>query len=182
MNVVRRETNLTIEQFLAWEDQQEGRHEFDGRAIIAMTGGSRNHQRIVINLMRILDQHLDSALYEAVPELRIKVGGKIRYPDVTVCAGTIAGSTRTLHDAVFIFEVLSKDTANVDRRQKRAEYTTLPSLRQYILVDQDRPAVTIIERVDGAWTETQAAQDVVVLQDAGVVLSFPEIYANVRFA
>lgn len=72
---------------------------------------------------------------------------------------------------------------NVDRRQKQAEYKTLPSLRQHIiLVDQDRPAVTIIERVDGAWTETEAAQDVVVLQDAGVVLSFPEIYAAVRFA
>ena len=182
MNVVWRETSLTVEQFLAWEDQQEGRHEFDGRAIIPMAGGSRNHQRIVLNLMRVLDRHLDPDLYEAVPELRLDVGGKIRYPDVTVCAGAIAGSTRALRDAVFIFEVLSRDTAIIDRRQKRTEYTALPSLRQYVMVDQDRPAVTVVERMKGTWTETPSGRNMIALRGVGVALPFAETYLNVRFA
>ncbi len=29
----------TVESFLAWEDRQDGRHEFDGRNVIPMTGG-----------------------------------------------------------------------------------------------------------------------------------------------
>jgi hypothetical protein len=40
----------TTERFLAWEDQQEGRHEFDGQRVIAMTGGSVAHQEIMFNL------------------------------------------------------------------------------------------------------------------------------------
>jgi Uma2 family endonuclease len=51
MNIALRE-KWTIERFLAWEDQQEGRHEFDGVRITEATGGSRDHQRIVGNLVR----------------------------------------------------------------------------------------------------------------------------------
>src|ERR1051326_615351 len=40
----------TTETFLAWEDRQEGKHEFDGREIIPMTGGTLAHQRIIGNL------------------------------------------------------------------------------------------------------------------------------------
>ncbi len=40
----------TTETFLAWEDQQEGKYEFDGQHIIPMTGGSLAHQDIVFNL------------------------------------------------------------------------------------------------------------------------------------
>ena len=181
MNVVQCETGLTVEQFLAWEDQQEGRYEFDGRAIIAMTGGSRNHQRIVFNLIRMLEGLLDPGLFDAVPEMRLNLGGKIRYPDVTVCAGPIPGATRTLDHALIIFEVLSKDTAAIDWRQKRMEYTALPGLRQYIIVDQTRPAVTVIERIKETWIETLVTQGMITLDGAGVALSLAEIYMRVRF-
>jgi hypothetical protein len=38
----------TLDSFLAWEDRQEGKHEFDGQAIIPMTGGGIAYQRIVV--------------------------------------------------------------------------------------------------------------------------------------
>ena len=41
----------TTETFLAWEDRQEGKYEFDGRDVIPMTGGSIAHQRIVVQSM-----------------------------------------------------------------------------------------------------------------------------------
>jgi len=47
----------TVERFLAWEDKQEGRHEFDGATMIPMTGGSRNHQKSLI-------------IYDALPQKR----------------------------------------------------------------------------------------------------------------
>jgi hypothetical protein len=53
MNIVLREP-WSVERFLAWEDMQEGKHEFDGSRIIEMTGGSRTHQRIILNLTRML--------------------------------------------------------------------------------------------------------------------------------
>jgi Uma2 family endonuclease len=77
-----------------------------------MTGGSRAHQRIVGNLLRLLDDHLDPDRFDAIQEMRIYVGGKIRYPDLLVVAPPVNEDTRTLLDAVVIFEVLSEDTAD----------------------------------------------------------------------
>ncbi len=51
--------NWTVDRFLAWEDKQEGKHEFDGTRIIEMTGGCRSHQRIVFNLQQFLIGTLD---------------------------------------------------------------------------------------------------------------------------
>ena len=113
----------TVERFLAWEDEQEGRHEFDGTRILKMTGGSRNHQRIVTNLIRLLEDALARDRWDAVPEMRLEIpavpgvpgGGKVLYPDVAVVAGRIPRATKTLRDAVVLFEVISADTASRDR-------------------------------------------------------------------
>ena len=64
MNLVMREP-WPVERFLFWEDAQEGKHEFDGTRIIEMTGGSRRHQRIVFNLMRLLAERLTPDLFDA---------------------------------------------------------------------------------------------------------------------
>jgi Uma2 family endonuclease len=61
MNITLREP-WTIDRFLAWEDKQEGRHEFDGSRIVEMTGGSRAHRRIISNLIRLLEDALDPDL------------------------------------------------------------------------------------------------------------------------
>lgn len=39
MDTLLREPETT-ESFLAWEDGQDGKHEFDGARVIPMTGGS----------------------------------------------------------------------------------------------------------------------------------------------
>jgi hypothetical protein len=56
----------TVERFLAWEDGQEGKHEFDGVRIIAMAGRRRAHQRIVMTLMRLLEDRLAPGSFDAV--------------------------------------------------------------------------------------------------------------------
>jgi len=97
MNLVLRE-KWTVERFLDWEDQQEDRHEFDGTQIIEMTGGSRAHQRIVGNLLRLLDDCLDPDRFDSIQEMRIDVGGKIRYPDVWVVASPVDEVYKSLFD------------------------------------------------------------------------------------
>jgi Uma2 family endonuclease len=95
MNIVPREP-WTIERFLSWEDRQQGWYEFDGTRIVPMTGGSRAHQRIIFNLLSFLEDRLDPRRFDAVQQMRVDVGGKIRYPDVAICAGRIPGAARTL--------------------------------------------------------------------------------------
>jgi Uma2 family endonuclease len=84
-----------------------------------------------------------SAGYEAAHEMRVRIGAKIRYPDVCVVRGPIAPTIRTLTDAVAVFDVLSDDTAAIDAQIKTDDYAAIPSVQYYILRPED-------DRADGA--------------------------------
>ena len=185
MNIALREP-WTVDRFLAWEDKQEGRHEFDGSWIVEMIGGSRAHQRIVFNLIRLLEDALDSDRFDAIPQMRLEVAGKVRYPDVAVVAGRIPDDVRTLRDAVVLFEVLSDDTAATDRLEKRAEYARLPGIRRYVLLEQDRMAATMLRLGEQGWVETEVTQGdagaggTLELPEIGVALPLDAIYRGAR--
>ena len=181
MNIVLREP-WSVERFLSWEDLQEGKHEFDGVRIVEMTGGSRAHQRIVFNIMRLLSDRLDPGEFDAVQEMRVDVGGKIRYPHVAVCAGSIPDGARTLRDAMVIFEVLSDDTAETDREEKRGEYAKLASLRRYVLLEPNRMAGTVLDFAAGRWSETEVRSGNIAFPELGIELPRDEVYRGIRFA
>ncbi|WP_428484423.1 Uma2 family endonuclease [Rhodopila sp.] len=140
----------TTDRFLAWEDKQEGKHGFDGRNVVPMTGGTVAHQRIVFNLCVVLAGVLGDRPLTALPEMRIRAGAGVRYPDVAVCATPLAQTTRTLIDAVALFEVLSDDTATTDRVVKPLNYAALPALRCYVLLEQTAVAATLFQRSQAA--------------------------------
>ena len=173
----------TIETFLAWEDRQEGRHEFDGQRVIEMTGGSLAHQRIVFNLCLALMNLLGDRPLTVVQEMRLRVGTRIRYPDVVVCAGPLDQTTRTLTDAVAIFEVLSDDTATTDRVEKLLDYAAVPSLRAYVLLEQNTPAATMF-RPDTAsgWIASAHTEGALSVPGIGVNLPLAELYQGLTFA
>ena len=68
----------TTESFLAWEDRQEFRDEFDGRGVVPMIGGSIAHQRIVFNLCLTLMGLLDGRPLMVSQEMRLRIGGRGR--------------------------------------------------------------------------------------------------------
>ena len=179
MNVVLHQP-WTVERFLLWEDAQEGRYEFDGTQVIAMPGGSRNHQRITGNLLRLLEDQLDSQRFDVVQEMRVSNGTQVRYPDLSVAAGRIPGRTKTIRDALVLFEVLSDETAGTDQGQKRSDYARLPSLRRYVLLEQDRMAATVLVRTGEGWAETQAGA-VLDLPELGTAFPLASAYRGVQF-
>ena len=179
MNLVLREP-WTVERFLDWEDQQERKHEFDGTQIIEMTGGSRAHQRIIGNLLRLLEDDLDPDRFDAIQEMRIEVGGKIRYPDISVVAGSVDEDEKTLHDALVVFEVLSEDTAGRDLGPKLAEYFDLPSIRRYVIVEQRRMSIRSHERTASGWMQRELVSGALELPEVGIALPLEAIYRRVR--
>ena len=180
MNVILKE-NWTVDRFLAWEDKQEGKYEFDGTRIIEMTGGSRGHQRIVFNILRFLIEALDPARFDVIQEMRTTNGSQVRYPDVVVCQGRVGRTVRTLHDALVIFEVLSDDTAETDLEQKRDDYARLPGLDCYVLVEQNKAAVKILRRAANGWLETPVTKGDVALDGIGTAIPLDAIYATIDF-
>ena len=89
--------------------------------------------------------------------MRIKVAatGRYVYPDVSVVCGRpeFEDETRdTLLNPMVIVEVLSSSTEAYDRGDKFAQYQTIPSFQEYVLVSQKQPRMEHYRRLpDSAW-------------------------------
>jgi Uma2 family endonuclease len=173
----------TTESFLAWEDKQEGKHEFDGRKVIPMTGGSLAHQEIVFNLRSVLARLLAGRSFRVAHEMRIRIGDRVRYPDVVVFAGPLDQATRTWTDAVGIFEVLSDDTATTDRVAKLREYAEVPSVQAYVLLEQTAIAATLFRRAaDATWIASAHTEGELLLPGIDAAVPLAELYAGLNFS
>jgi len=172
----------TMETFLAWEDRQEGKHEFDGRRVIPMTGGSLAHQDIVFNLRGLLSRLLPDRPYRTAHEMRMRIGTRIRYPDVVVFAGPLDQTTRMLTDAVAICEVLSDDTATNDRVDKLIDYAAVPALRSYVLLEQTAVAATLFQRDQGgAWIASAHTAGALIVPGLDIILPLANLYQGLTF-
>ena len=173
------------EEYLAYEAQSPARHEYIAGEIFAMTGASIRHNVIAGNLFAELRTHLKGtpcrALIESV-KLRLRKEQSYFYPDVMVTREErlqALDSQQQIVDApVVIIEILSPTTEATDRREKLRAYRTLPSLKEYLLVSQERAQVEIYRRRgDIGWDIiTYEPGDTVEIASLELKLGMNEIY------
>ncbi len=172
----------TTETFLAWEDRQEGKHEFDGCQVVPMPGGSVAHQDIVFNLCVLLARLLVGTSFRALHAMRLRIDERVRYPDVLVCPVTVPQTQRTLTDAVAVFEVLSDDTAATDRIAKLRDYAAIPSLQYYVMLEQaSRAAIICQPAKGGTWITSPQTQGSIALPELNLALPLDDIYQGLSF-
>jgi Uma2 family endonuclease len=139
---IQEQRQYSIEEYLESEINSEERHAYVDGAIVPMPGGTPNHNKITLNFSASLNFALKHQPYEVyvsdqrlwIPEQRIYT-----YPDVMVIAQPIAfaeGRRDTLTNPLLIAEILSKSTRSYDKDEKFAAYRTIPSLQEYVLIDQ----------------------------------------------
>ena len=76
---------MTLAEFIAWENEQPERHEFYGGETFAMVGGTRGHNRVIVNLTRHIDSHLDNSPCQVFSEnMKLRVDEDIFCPDLLV--------------------------------------------------------------------------------------------------
>lgn len=173
---------LTLAQFLEWEERQPLRHEFDGSAPVAMTGGSVGHAQIQRNLAVGLTNRLRGKPCQFVgSDLKFRVAeDRIRYPDGMVVCSSVARTATFVRDPVVVFEVLSPSTGGYDRIVKGREYQATPSVRRYVMLEQDSIAAAVYVRGEAAWThELLVADSILALPEIGVELPLAELYEGV---
>jgi len=173
---------LSLDEFIAWEERQELRYEFDGVDIEAMTGGTMNHGSIQANLLIALGPQLRGGPCRVIGEVvKIKTASSIRYPDAMVICSRIDGRATWTTEPVVIFEILSPSTARKDLGAKNAEYQTLPSLRRYVVLHQNVAAAEVFFRDDeGEWAhEFVAADGVLSMPEIGVELPLSACYEDI---
>ncbi len=168
---------LTLEKFLVWERAQPARYEFDGVQPVAMTGGSRPHARVGAKLVAALINRIHSPCEAFGRDLKVQTTGRIRYPDANVVC-TASDEESDLVEPTVVFEVLSPSTALTDRRVKALEYAAVPSIHVYVLLEQDRPEVTVMRRSAGWEPKTLRGLDATLeLPEIDVSVPLQDIYA-----
>ncbi len=182
---------MTMEEYIEFDKNNEGRWEYFDGEVFDMAGGSLNHNRIAKNILTTLENKLEGAPCEALPsEMRLKVPKALpyRYPDVVVVCGepvieTIQGQ-EMLVNPLLIVEVLSASTKAYDFDTKFRAYQSIKSFQEYLLVAQDRPQVTqYVRQPDGQWLrrDIEGMESVVKFASLNCELTFREIYRFVRF-
>ena len=126
---------MTVAEFLAWEERQELRWEFDGFEPVAMTGGTVAHETIGNNILIAVQSRLAGRRCRAFgANLKIEVAGRIRYPDAFVVCTPLPPKATIVRDPVVVFEVLSESTSRTDRIAKLREYGATPSIQRYVIL------------------------------------------------
>jgi Uma2 family endonuclease len=177
---------MTAAEYLAWEPTQEGRYEYWDGEVVAMSGGTRNHNRISLNFSKLLDDALlnrSCEVYIADVKVQVEPGQKYFYPDVVVTCDERDDDTQFIQFPCLIIEVLSPSTEAIDRGIKFARYRQFTSLQEYVLVQADRYHVEVFRRNDrGQWVLSEyELADSLLLESIGVEITISELYRQVQF-
>ena len=187
MSSLAAETFFTPEEYLASERKAIVKSEYLRGQIIAMSGASLAHTRIIADIVTELNIQLRGRDCEVISnDMRVKTGpkGTYFYPDVVVFCGDPEFEDNvfdTLLNPTLVIEVLSPSTEVFDRGEKFAQYQELTSLREYILVSQDRICVEQYRLMKMQWvaTEFRRYEDVLPLVSIGCELPLQDIYRRV---
>ncbi len=182
MNVALRK-RMTLDEFLAWEERQELRYEFDGFQPVAMVGSTAAHSTIQRNLLFALTGRLRGKPCQPHgSDLKIHVAGCIRYPDAFVVCKPIPPRDTVVDEPRIVFEILSPSTTNKDLVQKNQEYRETRSIERYVVLEQSHAAAIMFSRKGEDWvSEVAAGSDAALsLPEIGIALPLSEIYEGVE--
>jgi Uma2 family endonuclease len=181
MNWQATQDTYSITEYLANEQVSECKHEYLDGQIYAMAGASINHQRVIANLMRLFGNQLRNTPCEPLAsDTKVKIGDlAVFYPDVIVVCEPETSNTYYTEKPLIIVEVLSKSTRRVDETTKRRLYQTLPSLQEYVLIEQDIVDIEICRRSQGWQPEHYFMGDEINFAAIDLTVSVNEIYERV---
>ncbi|MBK9452832.1 MAG: Uma2 family endonuclease [Bacteroidetes bacterium] len=190
MNAAEKNLRVSANDYLIYLDSIEGRAEFYDGQIFDMAGGSNNHSKIGVNCSSALLSalsHKDCSVYGADANLAIDAANAIVMPDVHVVCGDEKYSNQNskIHtNAIVVVEVLSPSTGLHDRGGKFHIYMKIPTLQEYVLIDQFQPQVDVLRRSDtGFWLfqSYSGMEEVIHLASLDIDIPLSSIYAKVKF-
>ena len=171
------------------ERASDTRHEYAGSEIFEMAGGSRRHNRIATNVIRLLgNQVLERECSVYGSDMRVKIASPVKYtyPDIVAICGEEFFEDEnedTLLNPMLIIEVLSKSTEGYDRGEKFEYYQTIESFSEYVLITQEPFRVEqFVRKEQNVWTyfEFRASEDVVKLNFIDCELVLRDIYYKIQ--
>jgi Uma2 family endonuclease len=171
---------LSEEEYLKTELTSEVKREFVDGQVYAMAGAGYNHNCIAANMLINLSNHLKgTACTTFMADMKVRLGKSYVYPDVVVDCGKMSGNDYFLTSPTLIVEVLSKSTRKTDTTTKLLKYINLPSLQEYVMIEQDYVSVQVLRRNKHWLSEYYFLGDSVTFESVGLTLTVEEIYDRV---
>ncbi len=178
---------ITPAEYLVRERAAEYRSEYRDGCMVPMTAASVEHGAIVMRLVMALGTQIGARPCRVFAgDMRVKVAatGLYTYPDVVALCGRLRledAQRDTLLNPAVIVEVLSPSTEAYDRGKKFGNYRRIESLREYVLIAQDRMRVERYVRGESdadPWPPTvlDRADAVLELAAIGCAVPLSEIY------
>ena len=177
-------SNLSLTEFIAWENEQPERHEFFQGEVFAMVGARRAHGRVVLNLARhFMDQREGTPCQVFSEGMKLQVADDtLLYPDLFVtCDRADLATEMIFRSPTLVIEVLSPSTQAYDRSQKFALYRRVPSLQEYILVDPDTRRIEAFRREpDDRWVlDDMSESDALNAPSVGCSVAMDRVFAGI---
>jgi Uma2 family endonuclease len=177
MSAVIKNRFISVEAYLAGELNADTKHEYINGDVYAMAGASKNHESIAGNVFVGLHQHLRGTPCRPFgSDIKVKVGNQFFYPDVMVVCDDKTDNPYYTESPILLVEVLSKSTRRTDETIKRVAYSSLPSVQEYVLIEQDFVDVEVCRRSSGWVSNHYFLGDDVWFESLDFNLAVEEIY------
>lgn len=181
MSLKTKQHPISVEEYLEGEQHSDAKHEYIDGQVYAMVGASIRHNLIAGALHTALRSHLAGGPCRAfISDVKVRVDDIFYYPDLVVACGDIDTTAYYLTHPTVIVEVLSPSTEAKDRFEKRLACQRLASLREYVLVAQDKIQVEIYRRtLDGWELEQFDERDALRFESLDFAIPVTDIYRDV---
>jgi Uma2 family endonuclease len=183
---------ISVDDYMELEYSSPEKHEFVDGKLRTMAYASENHRLICSNIARLLgNNYLERTEKVFTNQTLVFTPGceRFYYPDATVFPSEVAyreyrGKMKAALNPLTIVEVLSESTEQVDRGEKWQCYRSIPSLRQYVLVQQDQLEVEVYNRIGDSddWNFSFYDEKTDSPRIGDYEISLADIYRKVIFA
>jgi Uma2 family endonuclease len=176
---------MPVSEYLELEKTSEVKHEYLDGEIYAMSGASKRHNLIGNNLNRNLDPHLRGGpcqVFTFEVKVYIEALNTFYYPDLVVACDPEDSDEYFVKRPVLVVEVESPTTSTIDRREKLMAYRRLPSLREYVILSQDRVSADVFRRdKEGSWLSEQIGTgETLRIESVGITIPLNSLYEGIE--
>ena len=185
MSLPKPHARMSVEEYLESEKNGTVRHEYLDGEVYAMSGASKRHNLISINLITQLRERLRGGpcqVFIVDVKVFIEALNFFYYPDIVVACDPEDDDDYFVKRPVLVVEVESPSTAAIDRREKLMAYRKVESLREYLRLSQDSISAEIHRRDDQGnwWSEEVGANQELRLESVGLNLALAALYEGVE--
>jgi Uma2 family endonuclease len=179
---------MSIEEYLAFEASSDRRWEYVNGELFAMAGGTPEHAMVTSNLLAALKGALRGKSCHALHEGQKIATPRTRayhYPDASVVYGDAlvdAHDENAYVNPTVLFEVTSPSTADYDRGGKFDHYRSIPTLRDYVIIDPIGKTVLHHQKMgEGRWLMSEIAPGDLRLDAIDATLKTDELWLELEW-